>query len=120
MKAEIEILLDLDNVELETIMKYTLIGKIMIEKMLNQRGVRNVFKIQIHNLPLVMLKKANAEKIGRVIGELVHVEDPLWIHGCGRGFLCVRVAVKDMGLKVVIRVRMWQAKVWALDENRTS
>ena len=53
-----------------------------------------IFWVQIHNLPLEMMTRVNAEKIGRKIGRLVEVEDPMMVEGGGRGFLRIRVAMK--------------------------
>ncbi|XWS30913.1 hypothetical protein CRYUN_Cryun23aG0032100 [Craigia yunnanensis] len=40
-----------------------------------------VFWAQIHNLPLEMMTRNNAEKIGGKIGRLLEVEDPMKIRG---------------------------------------
>ena len=41
------------------------------------------FWIYVHNLPLEMLIRQTAERIGRAIRELEKVEDPSWMSGVG-------------------------------------
>ncbi|OMO95873.1 hypothetical protein COLO4_15631 [Corchorus olitorius] len=51
------------------------------------------FWIQIHNLPLDMMTKENAEKIGKILGKLNKVEDIMDGSGMRRVFLRIRVAI---------------------------
>ena len=48
----------------------------------------------MHKLPLEMLTRSNAKKIGRTLGELEKIKDPAWMNGVGRSFLRIRVAIE--------------------------
>ena len=57
------------------------------------------FWVQIHNLLVELLTKRNAELIGKQIGKIKKVEDPLLSGGVARNYLRVRVEVRvDMAL----------------------
>ena len=156
-----EISLERDSCSVERETQYTLVGKILTEKMLNRRGIMGVlqsmwlkkevkvikemsvnlyaisftnkqsmekalekgpwsvmvnclnlkkwdvketiqeisfskvsFWIQVHKLPLEMLTRSNAEKIGKILGDLEKIDDPTWLNGVGRSFLRMRIAVE--------------------------
>ncbi|OMO80574.1 hypothetical protein COLO4_24033 [Corchorus olitorius] len=51
------------------------------------------FWIQVHNLPLEMQTKMNANRIGSVVGKVCEIEDPSWTLGVGRGFFRIKVEI---------------------------
>ena len=74
------------------------------------------FWVQVHNVPLDLLTKANAELIGRKLGRVVEVEDPSGNEGFGRGFLRMRLGV-EIGKALVERFwipRKNKGRIWAM------
>ena len=73
------------------------------------------FWVQIHNVPIDMLTKVNAEIIGMKLGRVEEVEDPSGNGGFGRGFLRMRLGTK---IGRALMVGFWIPKrnrdrVWA-------
>ncbi|XVE92088.1 hypothetical protein REPUB_Repub01dG0067200 [Reevesia pubescens] len=100
--------------------RHMAIGKLVTEKVLNRRGVRNIlrniwsvevaprisdlgenrygisFRLEellnrVHGLPIEMLMVRNTKNIGNTIGTMLAVEDLVLTKGIGRGFLRIRV-----------------------------
>ena len=74
------------------------------------------FWIQIHNVPIDMLTKVNAEIIGRMLGRVEVVEDPSGNGGFGKGFLRMRLGIE---IGRVLVAGFWIPKrnrdrVWAI------
>ena len=72
------------------------------------------FWIHVHKLPLEMLTRTNAKRIGRVLGDLEKVEDPEWKSGVGRCFLRMKMAIDvEKPLVAGFWVPRENGKVWA-------
>ena len=59
------------------------------------------FWVQVHNVPIDLLTKANAKIKGRKLGRVVMVEDPNGKIGFGRGFLWMRLGF-EVGKALVV------------------
>ncbi|OMO71257.1 reverse transcriptase [Corchorus capsularis] len=73
------------------------------------------FWIQVHNLPIEMLTRSNANIIGSRMGRVIKIEDPVTSGGLGRSFLRIRIEIDAHNALVdgfwVPRKNM--EKVWA-------
>ncbi|KAF7843116.1 reverse transcriptase [Senna tora] len=100
--VEDEVELDWNGQEIREVGEHMLIEKILAEKVLNKNAVKTMIRKgwnirdgvnigEIHGLPLEGLNRRNGKRLGRKVGEVFAIEDPLAERRICRSFLRVGV-----------------------------